>query len=429
MKLVDEERMREFLRNSLIAEARYLAGQLDSEDLNARRHAVEALAELGPQARLPEVRQALRMRLADDPDAEVREGAASALACLGATEAAPDLITCLEDPNQSLRLTAIEALADLGSEQALPKLERLLADPDPRIRWLAGEAIREIRAVQAGFPAHWEQESIEQEPVEAEEHPPLMRFPEAVRSGWRDDERAHVSACERCQQLVAAQWWIEHPGLWTLVRYLADPAGFPDRRAMELHLERHACRQCKLLRASGLVDALAQLMRAGKSLEGLLSVLAAYLEMPQMATFAAQPVRTRGGPPRREAAPPAAAPGEQPAAEGDLLSMLVNEQGKLEARFEIRDPNWQPLPGLLELAGHHRRQQHGLEFKPLAPGRFGVTLVLDPGPVYQQLGSEVAALAVRPQAGLFEELARLREDPSAQVRQAAEKLCELLSIP
>ncbi len=434
MKGIDEERMREILRRCRVAEARYLADELRSEDAGVRRRAVEGLAEPGPEARRWEVVQGLLECLRKkDEDAETREGAARALGRLGARAAAEQLIACLDDPDESLRLAAIESLGWIGSEEALPSLAQLLEDRNPHIRWLAGEAIREIAAVQAGLPARWEQEGVWEEPtIEDAEHPPLVRFPEAVRSGWREEERRHVSACEHCQKLVAAQWRVEHPSIWVLVRYLADPQGFADRQAMELHLERDQCRQCRLLKGSGLLGVLAQLMRAGKSLEGLLSVNAADFRMPPAAALGIPrplAVRTRGTPflgtPGGGASQSAATLAEREGPEGQCLRILLNEEGALEAQLEIRGPGREPLPGLVELVGERKQQRWRARLEQVGPDRLGAAVELRRAEA-AELGEEVVALAASPRPGWLEALATLRKDPNIEVQEAAERLSKLL---
>lgn len=141
----------------------------------ARAAAVRALAEAGPRAKsarpdldalattgAPGVRlwakvavaavdgnvqaaaPAVRAGLAD-PDAQVRQAAAEALAVLGPTPAdVPPLVTMLRDANG--REAAIRALGRVGpaAREAVPRLADLLDDRDSRVRLAAAEALGQI---------------------------------------------------------------------------------------------------------------------------------------------------------------------------------------------------------------------------------------------------------------------------------------------
>jgi len=84
----------------------------------------------------------------DDPDHDVRVGAARALGRLGpgAREAVPALIKALSDPARLVRLAATEALGQMGpaAEPALASLRGLLTDADAIVRRAAPAALGQI---------------------------------------------------------------------------------------------------------------------------------------------------------------------------------------------------------------------------------------------------------------------------------------------
>lgn len=116
------------------AEVRDLIGKLTGKDNTERRRAAEALAELGPDAKLavPALTKALR-----DRDLFVRRYSAQALGKIGTD--ARDAITALAlatgDEAREVQLAAIESLCQLG-KPALSALLAVVKDPGkvPQVR-------------------------------------------------------------------------------------------------------------------------------------------------------------------------------------------------------------------------------------------------------------------------------------------------------
>lgn len=92
------------------------------------------------QELIPKLLDALR-----DPDAEVRQYAALALAGLGEEVIAP-LSRALEDPNKDMRSAAAYALGQMGfpAHTAIPALLRALKDEEAGVRRAAAHAISRI---------------------------------------------------------------------------------------------------------------------------------------------------------------------------------------------------------------------------------------------------------------------------------------------
>lgn len=79
------------------------------------------------------------------------------------------------------------------------------------------------------------------------ECPPITQFEHGVAVGWESDQaiRAHVTSCSFCQSITASIWRKTCPSPELVARYKRDPAGFPDRSAMEKHLGVDACETCR----------------------------------------------------------------------------------------------------------------------------------------------------------------------------------------
>jgi HEAT repeat protein len=92
-------------------------------------NAADALAQFGPEAVLPTLKELL-----DDEDAQARRGAAKGLGLLRAEAktAIPELIAALQDESWDVRLSVTEALGAIGPEAAVavPDLIRLLVAED-----------------------------------------------------------------------------------------------------------------------------------------------------------------------------------------------------------------------------------------------------------------------------------------------------------
>jgi HEAT repeat protein len=114
---------------------------LDDPSAEVRREAVQVLGRWPSEP----VAAALRARLQQDTDAEVRAQAVSGLAICDAVNAVPDLFAAVTDPEGSVRAAALEALcACLGTEDATLRdlLLAALSDPAPEVRRQAAEALR-----------------------------------------------------------------------------------------------------------------------------------------------------------------------------------------------------------------------------------------------------------------------------------------------
>src|SRR5439155_19310654 len=101
-------------------------------------------------------------------------------------------------------------------------------------------------------------------PLKTDDCPSLVRFA-AVAGGdrWAEDERGHVGGCEYCQRVTARGYHARCPSLGQIVAFLAERN--PDRRAVEIHVEKEACPRCTRLLASPLLRGAAALLRAGGS--------------------------------------------------------------------------------------------------------------------------------------------------------------------
>jgi HEAT repeat protein len=80
---------------------------------------------------------ALEHALKDDKVAQVRAGAAVALADVAANEALPSLLVAVEDDDAYVRQMAIAALGEIGDGRATRRLERALGDSRPEVRYQA----------------------------------------------------------------------------------------------------------------------------------------------------------------------------------------------------------------------------------------------------------------------------------------------------
>lgn len=78
--------------------------------------------------------------------------------------------------------------------------------------------------------------------------PPAKLTPWAARGQWTADELAHVESCGYCQRMIAIGWRVEHPAspmmIRALLRYVLDPNGAPDHKALAFHLDEDQCETC-----------------------------------------------------------------------------------------------------------------------------------------------------------------------------------------
>ena len=115
---------------------------LKVEDRQVRVHAVRALGQIGPDAKVavPHLIEALK-----DEDRQVRGFAAYALGRIG-TAAIPHLIEALKDENENVRSDAASALGRIGpdDERVIPNLIEALKDEDRQVRGFAASALGQI---------------------------------------------------------------------------------------------------------------------------------------------------------------------------------------------------------------------------------------------------------------------------------------------
>jgi HEAT repeat protein len=114
---------------------------LKAGELSARREAVSALAEFGPQAK--PVVGALVATLGDKD--EVRGPASMTLAGMGSA-AVPAVAAVLQDKDERVRVGAAYVLSRIGKDakEAVPALAEALADQNLYVGYLAAEALAKI---------------------------------------------------------------------------------------------------------------------------------------------------------------------------------------------------------------------------------------------------------------------------------------------
>lgn len=124
-------------------------------DAEMRSLAVYALGEIGDERATEPL---LGILVDEGESAKLRAEAADALATLGAREAVPELLRCLESEAAELRFWAVHALGKLGTAAVLPPLRRIAEhDRDAIERWgpvavEAREAIEHIEWREARWP-------------------------------------------------------------------------------------------------------------------------------------------------------------------------------------------------------------------------------------------------------------------------------------
>lgn len=143
LPIAEAQSRTDFLGRSLAEWVR----ELDSSDPAARRAAVFALGNQGPDA----APWTSRLKgLLEDPDEAVREAAAFALGKIGppANQSAQTVLEMrlANDPSPTVRRSAAFALGQLGPAGAssADKLARALQDPDPRVRQNAAFALGQL---------------------------------------------------------------------------------------------------------------------------------------------------------------------------------------------------------------------------------------------------------------------------------------------
>ncbi len=75
--------------------------------------------------------------------------------------------------------------------------------------------------------------------------PTIARIWKVAADGkWQDSD--HSSHCGYCQKSLAGAWKEEPPSLITLLRYVASPETFENRRAMEIYVNHTGDARAKL---------------------------------------------------------------------------------------------------------------------------------------------------------------------------------------
>ena len=120
---------------------------LTDDEVAVREEAIFGLGEIGDEAGLPILQQALV-----DPNRRVRKAAIDALAEIGGDDSAWALVVSLEDDNPSLREQTLYALESIGGEAAIVLLQRALADEHDFIREVAAEVLGELKDRTLEYP-------------------------------------------------------------------------------------------------------------------------------------------------------------------------------------------------------------------------------------------------------------------------------------
>ena len=120
-----------------------LQGVLQGGDLRVQASAALSLRKLGQPAPI----QDLVVRagtMAGDPDGTVRTTAVETLGQLGTEASLPYLTQALRDPNSAVRREAGDSLRQTGLPEAMPLLRRALTDPDASVVKTAERAIKHL---------------------------------------------------------------------------------------------------------------------------------------------------------------------------------------------------------------------------------------------------------------------------------------------
>jgi HEAT repeat protein len=115
-----------------------LVAELSDANPTARRWAARDLAAFR------EASATLLTRLAEEPDASVREAILLSLTKIGDATAVAGLVNCLRSDDAFLRNEAIEALKQLPQAVA-PIMNGLLTDPEPDVRIFAVNVLESLR--------------------------------------------------------------------------------------------------------------------------------------------------------------------------------------------------------------------------------------------------------------------------------------------
>jgi HEAT repeat protein len=116
-----------------------LIGQLGDKEPFVRDPIVARLVQIGPPA-VP-----ILLKVIEDEDWVIRQGASQALGKIGDPQAVEPLIHALGDKNQWIRQYAAEALGLIGDKRAVEPLVEALKDDNPNVRKVAAEALVSIR--------------------------------------------------------------------------------------------------------------------------------------------------------------------------------------------------------------------------------------------------------------------------------------------
>ncbi len=111
----------------------------ESDDLDARQRAVDALVSYNGPVTIPALKIALT-----DPAPEVRVAALEGLASLGASEALKQILPALRDTHPGVRHSAILAVSLLGDIENVKDLRPLIRDPDASVAASAEVALRKL---------------------------------------------------------------------------------------------------------------------------------------------------------------------------------------------------------------------------------------------------------------------------------------------
>ncbi|MGB3656237.1 MAG: SAV_2336 N-terminal domain-related protein [Rivularia sp. (in: cyanobacteria)] len=135
----DLEQSSEELSETDTSSIQELINDLDHEDSDIRKSAIEALGKIGNEKAVNALIYVL-----DDEDSDNRRIAAELLGEIGNETAVKDLITALDDEDLFVRKSVIKALGNIGSGKAANALIYVLDDEDSDNRRIAAELLGEI---------------------------------------------------------------------------------------------------------------------------------------------------------------------------------------------------------------------------------------------------------------------------------------------
>lgn len=115
------------------------------DDLDVKKAAIKALADIGDATALPQLIRALGHKSGD----RIQSDLLSALKKFPLTELSPEIFNCLDRPVVTYRRGAVRALQYMPSIEALKELCTVINDADKQIRLAASDALRKRKDLRA----------------------------------------------------------------------------------------------------------------------------------------------------------------------------------------------------------------------------------------------------------------------------------------